>query len=341
MRRWDTCEPLDPGFEQAWRERLSRAPHANFSLDPVYLSWEAARGRPALAALLDEGGRAGALVLREAKGGWACGWKWRWQAVIEDAGRRGPVGMSGEEARWLFAHARRLAGGRRLRCFFPVPAPAGVASYRAATTLIQSLEHSDDEFLKAMNKGKRRMVQRAQRERYEVFVARSPDQFKAFWLIQRETYARHGIRVPGSADARPGPGELWREWELPWMWLVVGAKNGIIETGSGDGVWPGGMLEGRTAASTPLARKDGAYALVSYEELRLGRDLGHRWLNLGGDTTFKREVAGSMGQRVPMHCWLAGGAAGGLGDRLEAWSHQVRAALRKRGDGGETEEGRY
>lgn len=324
---WRTQDALAPDFERAWTERIARSPHANFTLRADHLAWEAKRGRHALAALIEEGDRRAALVLRAEGSGWTSGWPWRWQAVVEQPERRQALGLTPDEAAWLFAHARALAGGLRLRFHVPLPPASGVAGYRAATTLVQRLEHTDDEFLKAMHKSKRRMVQKAQREGYVVEVARSVGQFKAFWQLQRETYARHGIRIEGSADSLPGPGELWREWELPWMWLLIGVKNGRIETGSGDGALPGGLLEARTAATSALARKDGANALVCFEELRRGRDLGHRWLNLGGDTTFKRETAGTLAERLTIHCWLAGGALGGIADHAAAWSARARAAL--------------
>ena len=65
----------------------------------------------------------------------------------------------------------------------------------------------------------------------------------------------------------PPPGLGWREWELPWMWLLVAdARRRRVESGLGDGVRPGGMLEGRTGGSTAEGQRDGAFALLSFEE---------------------------------------------------------------------------
>jgi len=325
---WRTHEALDPAFERAWSHRLGRAPHANFSLRADYLRWEAEHGHRALACLIEEGDRAAALVLRAENSGWTSGWQWRWQAVMEDPSRRDAVGLTPEEAAWLFSHAQAVAEGRRLRFHLPVAPPSGVPGFRAATTLVQRLACTDEELLRAMHKSKRRMVQKAQREGYRVEVARTIEQFKAFWLLQVATYARHGVRIAGQADTVPGPGELWREWELPWMCLLIGSKGGTIETGSGEGCFPGGIMEGRTAATSELARKDGAYALVCYDEARLGRDRGHHWLNLGGDTTFKRHTAGTLAEPLSIYCWMAGGALGGMADHAVAWSVRARGALR-------------
>src|SRR5687767_14398207 len=97
------------------------------------------------------------------------------------------------------------------------------------------------------------------------------------------------------------------------MWLLLALKDGHVVSGLGDGMRPGGaMLDGRKGASTVQAKHDGAFALLSFEEARRGRDRGFRWVNLGGDTLFKREISGTLGTRVVMHCWLAGGAAWGL-----------------------------
>jgi hypothetical protein len=84
------------------------------------------------------------------------------------------------------------------------------------------------------------------------------------------------------------------------------------------------MLEGRTGASSTLARRAGAFALLCYEEARRGRDRGYRWLNHGGDTPFKREMAGAFGTRVVMYCWLGGGRAWSLANRSEAWARGMR-----------------
>ncbi len=327
---WNTTDPVDPVFEHAWNGCLAGSPHANFSLDPGHLAWEARHGRPALAALIEEGGRRGALVLRSEGRCWVSGWPWRWQVVVEDPGREGAVGLSEGESRWLFAHARRLAGSRPLRCYLPVPPAGGTAGYFARATLLQSLAHGDEELFETIHKSKRRMIRRARSLGYQVIEATRPEQYRAFWMLQGETEARHGHPRPRNPDLVPAPGEEWREWELPWMWLLIAVKDGTLQCGSGDGLRPGGMLEGRTAASTLAALGDGANALIGYEEARRARDKGYRWCNLGGDTIFKRQLAGRRGVAVPIYCWQSGGALWGLADHLRAWTRRSRSTASSR-----------
>src|SRR5204863_7278757 len=116
---WRTDEALPPAFEARWNARLPRSPRAGFSLDAAFLSWSARHGEPGIAALVDEHGRRGALVLRETRDGFACGWPWRWQALVETEDARDPLGMSPADAAWLHEQALEIAGGRRLTCFLP------------------------------------------------------------------------------------------------------------------------------------------------------------------------------------------------------------------------------
>ena len=55
-----------------------------------------------------------------------------------------------------------------------------------------------------------------------------------------------------------------------------------------------------------------------------------RWLNHGGDTVFKREMAGSLGHRVPMWCWLAGGAMWRLPNEAVAAMARIRRHIAER-----------
>ena len=80
---------------------MSKVPLGNFSMDLRYLAFEAQRDRHAVAAILEQSGRRGGMVLRERAGGWACGWPWRWQAVIDQPSPGVPT-MTPEDARWLF-----------------------------------------------------------------------------------------------------------------------------------------------------------------------------------------------------------------------------------------------
>lgn len=302
---WDTSVPLPEDFAGRWSLRVARAPHANFSLDLACVQWDAARGRHSRVALVDDPRGPAALVLRAVDGEWHCGWPWRWQAVIEDPERRGPVGMTEEEARVLFRYACALAGWRRLRFFVPHPAPQGVPSYVANGTLIQSLEHTDEELLAAMNESKRRAIRRARDSAVTVVEADSLALFRAYGEIGLETKLRHGA-APPPLLARPGPGEDWREWELPWMSLLVALRGSRVVSGFGMGLFPGGMLEGRTSATNAEGRKIGAFPLVLHEAARRMRDRGYRWHNNGGDTFFKRDMVGALATPVMIHCWLGG-----------------------------------
>jgi hypothetical protein len=108
------------------------------------------------------------------------------------------------------------------------------------------------------------------------------------------------------------------------MWLLVARRDGAVIAGIGDGLTPGGVVEGRAAATTPEGRKVGVMTLLCHEEARRLRDLGHAWLNHGGDTVFKREVAGALGRRNVLWCWLGGGRAWRLPNRTEAWARRAR-----------------
>jgi hypothetical protein len=325
---WRTTEPPTPEFEQHWKRALGEATLTNFTLDFAYLQWEARHGRSALAVLSEGEGRKGMLVLRETRAGYVCGWPWRWAAVM----RNGPVPaptLEPADAEWLFRQAERAAAGRRVRVYQPVPPPAARAGFAAGATIVQAVDRSDDELMAMMQASKRRMVKRALQEGYQVIQGATLEQFHTFATIQIETMSRRGLRVEATPPPRPEPGEGWREWELPWMWLLLAERDGKIESGLGDGVREGGMVEGRTGASTLAGRRAGAFALLCYEEARRARERGFRWVNHGGDTPFKREMAGALGIRLPMYCWLGGGALWAPANRSETWARQVRLKVPK------------
>lgn len=324
-RLWDSRQPADPEFACAWNAKLAAAPHANFAMDLAYLGWEAAHGRHALAALVEDSTRRGALVLRREGGGLICGQPWRWHALVEGKSPDQPVGLDADDASWMLDWARRLAERHPVRCFFPVAPPRGTAGYHAYTTVLYSIAHSDDELQRAMHPSKRRMIRRAQREGYTVVEGGDLDGLKAFDRLVRESQLRRGHAAEPDSEAVPAPGEGWREWEHPWMWLLLALKDGRVVSGLGDGVRPGGMMDGRKGATAAVARRDGAFALLSYEEARRGRDRGFRWINLGGNTTFKREFAGTLGTSVSLHCWLAGGPMWGVPNHVETAWHRARA----------------
>ncbi len=328
LQLWSTREPTPPALAEAWSRRMARSPHANFSMALPYLEWEAKQGRHALAVLADEGSRGGAIVLREHARGWHSGWPWRWQCIIDDPAREGRVGMTSEEALWLYACACAAAGGRRLRFFAPLPPADGVPGYLGGGTLVQSLEHDDHAMLMAMDATKRRTVRRARESGCEVVEATSPALWKAFAEVQVDTKRRHGV-VADRVEENPAPGQQWREWELPWMWLLVAVREGRVVSGFGLGLSPGGMLEGRTSATSEEGRKLGAFPLLVHEASIRARERGYRWHNNGGDTFFKRDVLGRFAERVDMHCWLGGGTLWTLPNHGEVWGRETVKRARR------------
>lgn len=323
MRVWDTRGPLTPEFAEAWDARLSRCAHANFSIDLAYLRWESRHGRRAMAVLLDDGERRAALVMREHGGCWTSGWPWRWQVVMEGAEPSQAIGLRPADCAWIHRHASQLAGSRMLRLHLPHP-PEGVPGILSGSTLFYAVDRDDQELLSSMQANKRRMLRRAQDAGYRVRETSDPCDFRRFGELQRDAKIRRHLPAPPLAEA-PAPGEEWDEWRLPWMWLLVADRDGIVESGLGDGLHPGGVLEARAGASSQQARQDGVFALLSHHEARLARDRGYRWINLGGDTPFKRELAGRLGVRVTMHCWLGGGGISFWRARGEALWARMRS----------------
>lgn len=316
---WDTRQNLPADFAAAWNSRLARCRLANFSMDLAVLRWEAAAGRHARLALLDEGGRRGALVLRETARGWESGWPWRWQAAVE-GGADAPLVPTADEARWLYAQANQLSGGKRLWLHLPL-APAGTApAFFAGATLIKDMRCGEDELFKTLDGNKRRATKQALKAGYTVSAATSIEQWRAFAELHLQIEERHGHQ-PAPLPAAPGPGESYREWEQPWMWLLVAEREGRLEGGSGFGRTPSGMLDYRVNASTTEALKAGVNALLAWEALRLGRERGATAMNWGGVTTFKKTLGG---ERVESHCWLGGGALWALPNFAVAGMHAAR-----------------
>lgn len=323
VRRWHSATTLSDDFANAWRGRLARSGHAHFAMDLRYLEWEARHGRRATAVLADEGERRAALVLRE--DGVACmsGWPWRWSAVLETPDAPA-AGLSPADCDWMFSIASRVAGARRLRCYLPVAQGAGATGYVAGTTLMRPLAVTDDELLKAMDGDKRRAVKRAQREGFEVVRATTHEQFKAFARLQRQTERRRGSRHEEIGDEVPEPGESWREWEHPWMMLLLVVRAGVIEGGSGYGLYPGGLVDYRANASSLDGKKLGGNALLAFEAMRQGREAGCRWMNWGGATHFKRDLGG---ERVDLYARLGGGLVWALPNQVSLSIHRARPQL--------------
>lgn len=315
---------IPEGFARVWDERLGRSPLANFSMRTDYLRWEAMQGRHAVLVLAEGAGRRGAIVLREIGRELHSGWPWRWQAVIESPEPGHAPGCSDAEAEWLFAHAGAHAAGRRVRMFLPARPVGGTPAFPAGATIVQALRASDDELLAAMDANKRRLHRRALAAGYDVGLVAGPAEAREFAVVQHEAARLREDGLPPGIDESPPEGHGFREWELPWMGLLVARHEGRVVAGVGDGLAAGAMVDGRAAAASPEARRAGVMALLCHHEARWLRDLGHDWLNHGGDTVFKREVAGQLGRRLVLWCWMGGGPAWELPNRTEAWARNAR-----------------
>jgi hypothetical protein len=293
-------ETLRATFAEAWNARLGRTPHANFSMALDSLEWQARRGEPSRAVLLDEGDRRGAMVLRERGSEVVCGFPWRWQIVLEDGDPRSPQGMTPEDVRWFFAQARHLANGRRLR--FYGPHPTGTRTeYRAAQTVLIDLVHvSEKELFSGVKSSRRSLVRRSEKQGYSILDATTPEQRLAFGTVVDENHARrHGGDSHGGRSTDP-PDVVWTR---PWHWLLLAVRNDAVAAGLGMGRWAGGMVDARAAGATEEAMKAGTNSQLWWEAIRRAHLAGHTWMNFGGSTTFKRQFGGAL---VPIFCALGG-----------------------------------
>ncbi len=325
VRAWDTRDPLPEEFARSWAAALSISCHAHFALDLAYLKWDAGRGHRSRALLVEDAGRCGLMVQRREGDRWISGWPWRWQALVCGADPGSPVGMTAADAAWLHAQVTLHANGERLVHYLPHPQPRGVRGWNAGATVIQAIAESDEDLYESMEPSKRRLVKRARRHDVSIEVAARPEDFRAFYDLQEESKRRRGmdgVRVP---PEEPASGEGWREWELPWMWLLLARHRGRVVAGVGDGIHAGGSMQGRTAAASLEARREGVTVLLGFEELKRGRDLRHRWFNFGGDTPFKREISGRLGRRIRVFAWLGGGS--GVWRASESALRGLRPAL--------------
>jgi len=323
LERWETGTPIAPEFERAWRECLATTPHAHFGFDPRHLDWQARHGERALAAAIEVDGRRGALILRRVGSRMVCGWPWRLEALVANPTyvEGGSAGL--EQSGWLLDPAQRLAGGSRLVMHLVSRSIVGAPHHAAGGTLLRSLSADPDRMLAEMDVNKRRAVKRALREGFEVREGTNHEDFRAFAKLQRETEARRGIRLPALAES-PAPGESWREWEHPWMWLLVVGRGGAAEAGSGYGFYEGATVDYRANASTLEAKKLGANALLAFEALRRARERGFKWMNWGGLTEFKRELGGLP---IQIERYLGGNPAWAPINRAEAWLANARPRL--------------
>ncbi len=326
LERWSTRTPLPTEFEVRWSEWAQAAPLTNFSIRLDHARWDASCGRHATLVMAEASGRRLILVMREVDGEFHCGWPWRWQAAMCDEGAgRGP-GPSETEARLMFEAAQEAAHGIRLRMHLPVDPGSRYPGFRTGVTIIQRIDVSDQELLESMDSNKRRLHRRAIREGFLVRLGDRPEDHRIYGELDRGAMQLRGDVPPEPVDD-PGPGIGWREWEHPWMRLLVAEREGRVEACVGDGIAPGAMVDGRSAVTSLEARKAGVMALLCLEEARLHRDDAHRWLNHGGDTTFKREVSGRLGTRLVMYGWLGGGRRHALANHSEALLWRTRPTI--------------
>jgi len=322
---WRTGTPRDPAFEREWNTTLAGAPYAHFALRLDYLDWMHRLGAPQLAVHVTAGQERGVIAARRERGAWISGLPWRWQGAVACGTREPEAQLAADEAARLVGALSAHAQGARVRAHLPV-APRGAPGFRAGKTLLHRVDVADDALIAAMDKTKRSMIRRAQREGYAVIEANALEQFRGFARVQRETDARHGVAALDRDGDVPAPGERWREWELPWMWLLLAVRDGEVGSGFGFALGQGIVLESRAAASTAAALKSGAFVLLAFEAARRARERGYRYLNWGGDTFFKRDVSGTLARRIELHGWLAGGPAWALVNRSESLLHGARAS---------------
>jgi hypothetical protein len=318
---WDTRERPDPAFAAAWAARLARSPQTNFELRPDFLAWEAQHGRHAMAVLVEE--PPALMVLRRVRGGWACGWNWRPQMAVESP-PPGLPGFSDAQRRSLLAALDAVTRGAPTRCYLPGAAGDGEPAFEAGTTFVHGLERSEDELFGTFDTTRRRMVRKAGNEGFEVVEAHTFEQFRSFALLQAETEQRRGRSPAPVPEHVAESGESWREWELPWMQLLVAVRDGQVVAGSGFGFSAGSTVDYRTNASQLEVRRYGVNIALAWEALRRSRTAGARWLNWGGSTEFKRALGGAP---VTIWCRLGGGPVWAVPNQLTASWHRARPRL--------------
>lgn len=321
VNAWNTRNPLRPEFAAAWERQLGRAPHAHYAMRADYLEWEARHGRHARAVLLED--LAALVVLRETRGGWTSGWPWRPQIVIADPAGRGAEGMTPEEQRQVLAALERVTAGARTRCYLLQPVD-GWLGYPCAATYLSALDADEDTLHAQFDGNRRRAIKRAQKEGYEVVEATTFEHFRGFAALQREAEVRRGASPKDLPESVEEPGESWREWELPWMRLLVAVRDGRVEAGSGFGFAPGATADYRANASSSEARKSGANLLLAWEAMRRARQRQERWINWGGSTEFKRHLGGV---RVPVWCRLSGGPVWAVPNTMAVSWQRMRPQL--------------
>lgn len=322
---WDTTTTAPVEFSDLWAGRLSRSTHAHFAMRLDYLAWEAKHGRHARAVLVDDGAHLGALVLRREGRGFVCGWPWRCQVALEADDQTGPTGLDSAACDWVLEQSQRASLGDRVRVFLPASGSSAPSIVRG-TTLIKDLALEDDKLMLTMDSEKRRVVRKLEKQGWQIIVGTTSEHFRAFRQLQYDNDVRLGRGTPPPIDEAPQAGEDWREWELPWQWLLLAVHEGVVHAGSGYGRAVNGMVDYRANASTPEGRKAGANTLLGWAAMTRSRDAGFRWMNWGGNTSFKKQLGG---ETVVMTNRLGGGVLWAAPNAVEIAVGHTRAHLAK------------
>jgi len=332
MLIWKTQEAPSADFRSAWDAVLRSCMHAHFALERRWLEWEAGHGRHAIAAVEADGPEPIIVAARQVHGVLISGWPWRWQAGRASGADATLGGLSLADARRASRMLTEAGGGARVRMYVPIPAGRSRRTARAGTTTLLPL--TADLKARPPSGNKRREARKAAAAGWVVEAATTADEFRGYAELQLANERRRRGRAAALPDD-PAPGESWREWEHPWMWLLVAKRDGVIGAGSGFGRSAGGMVDYRANASTTEARDAGANALLAVEAARLAGQAGHRFMNWGGATTFKRSLGGDT---LPTWEWLGGGGAWALPNAIESLWKAARSeaaagvkALRRRG----------
>jgi hypothetical protein len=312
LRMWRTSDAEDSAFAAEWDTLGVATGQFNFTMDRRYLDWESAHGRHAQLLLARDGERRGGIVLRVERSGLASGWPWRWQFAVTDGARRPDVVPSRDQCAWIVQALAELRSALTIHLPHPLTGIGGGSL--AGRTILAPIADSDAAQLALMDTNKRRHVKTSTKQGFVITRGTDLASFRDYERLQRETEQR---RVRGSGfEARatvtvvpepesllPAPGESFREWEHPWMLLLLATRDGVAEATSGFGFVPGGAMDYRANASTEAGRKAGANAHLAFAAMQLAREYGCRIMNWGGATPFKRELGGRL---QPIYVWRGG-----------------------------------
>jgi hypothetical protein len=341
IRTWHTGEAQPAGFSESW-EGIARATgQFNFTMDERYLRWEAAHGRHALAVTIEGPVHTAALVLRLERGRLVSGWPWRWQVALVGSAGEVPGILTAEECRWVRKMVQELAGGRTWSLYVPAPPPSPFEGRLAGRTILTRLQHPDEALMQAMTGNRRRDIKASKKHGFAVVRSTALEDLRGHVELHEETERRrkrHGaaaeseegsMATPVASEASPGapvppPGEGYREWELPWMMLLIARHEGAAHAASGFGLGPFGMVDYRTNASSDLARKHGTNAHLAFTAMQIGREEGCTVMNWGGVTPFKKQFGGSA---CDVYLWHDARFPRGVLNASVSAAHHVRSSL--------------